>query len=87
VSRQPRSPATNDERALRVASGLAAEPPAARRLNEGQEALAVPPKQMWVVTGASHQNFLAADPAGYEREVVEFLIKYLLQPGASGRPS
>jgi alpha-beta hydrolase superfamily lysophospholipase len=38
---------------------------------------AVPPKRLWVVRGARHQDFLSFDPAGYESEVVGFLVQHL----------
>lgn len=42
---------------------------------------AMQPKQLWVVDGARHQDFLAYDPAGYEAHVIEFLVQYLRPPG------
>jgi len=47
---------------------------------------AVPPKRLWVVSGAHHQDFLAFDPAGYESEVVGFLLQHL-RPIAPDRPT
>jgi len=38
---------------------------------------AVPPKKLWVVRGARHQDFLSFDPTGYESEVVGFLVRQL----------
>jgi pimeloyl-ACP methyl ester carboxylesterase len=38
---------------------------------------AVSPKRLWVVRGAGHQDFLSHDRAGYESEVVGFLLQYL----------
>jgi pimeloyl-ACP methyl ester carboxylesterase len=38
---------------------------------------AVPPKRLWVVNGARHQDFLSYDPVGYESEVVGFLLQHL----------
>jgi uncharacterized protein len=35
------------------------------------------PRKLWVVSGAAHQDFLAFDPPGYEREVVAFLVQHL----------
>ena len=35
------------------------------------------PKQLWVVAGARHQDFLTYDPAGYEAHVITFLVQYL----------
>ncbi len=51
-------------------------------LGESEElyGTAVQPKQLWVVDGARHQDFLAYDPAGYEAHVIEFLVQYL-RPG------
>jgi uncharacterized protein len=40
-------------------------------------AAAAEPKQMWIVEGAKHQDFLRYDPAGYEEHVVEFLKEKL----------
>jgi len=37
----------------------------------------VPPKRLWVVNGARHQDFFAVDPAGYSSEVIGFLREYL----------
>lgn len=38
---------------------------------------AMPPKRLWMVDGARHQDLLAYDPAGYEAQVVGFLRAYL----------
>jgi alpha-beta hydrolase superfamily lysophospholipase len=38
---------------------------------------AVEPKWLWVVSGARHQDLLSFDPAGYESEVVGFLVQHL----------
>lgn len=38
---------------------------------------AAQPKQLWIVNGGRHQDFLAYDPPGYESEVVGFLVKHL----------
>jgi fermentation-respiration switch protein FrsA (DUF1100 family) len=35
------------------------------------------PRRLWIVRGAAHQDFLAFDPAGYEREILSFVLKYL----------
>jgi alpha-beta hydrolase superfamily lysophospholipase len=35
------------------------------------------PKRMWVLGGAAHQDFLAADPQRYESEVVGFLVEHV----------
>jgi uncharacterized protein len=43
---------------------------------------ASPPKAIWIVEGAHHQDFLAYDPPGYDAHVVEFLIEAL---GPTGR--
>jgi uncharacterized protein len=52
-------------------------------LGESEElyGTAVQPKQLWVVDGARHQDFLAYDSAGYEAHVIEFLVQYLRPPG------
>lgn len=39
---------------------------------------AASPKELWVVAGARHQDFLAADPGGYREHVVGFLRRHLL---------
>jgi uncharacterized protein len=39
---------------------------------------ASPPKELWIVAGAHHQDFLAKDPAGYREHVVRFLRRHLL---------
>jgi len=36
------------------------------------------PKQMWVVEGAKHQDFLRYDPVGYEEHVMGFLNRTLV---------
>jgi hypothetical protein len=36
------------------------------------------PKSLWIVHGARHQDLLAYDGNGYEKHVVEFLSKALL---------
>jgi len=38
---------------------------------------AIHPKQMWIVRGAGHQDFLRYDAAGYESHVIRFLIDQL----------
>lgn len=43
---------------------------------------AAPPKRLWVVDGARHQDFLSFDPAGYELQVVGFLVEHLRRAGA-----
>jgi len=40
-------------------------------------AAAAESKAMWVVEGATHQDFLRYDRAGYERNVLQFLTQYL----------
>ncbi|HEX6850229.1 MAG TPA: alpha/beta fold hydrolase [Candidatus Polarisedimenticolaceae bacterium] len=35
------------------------------------------PKELWVVNGALHQDFLEFDPEGYEAHVVSFLAEHL----------
>lgn len=54
-------------------------------LEESQELFqaAAEPKELWVVHGARHQDFLSFDPGGYESAVVGFLTRYL-RPGHSG---
>ena len=42
---------------------------------------AAPPKRLWVVDGARHQDLLSFDPAGYERQVVGFLVEHLRRAG------
>jgi pimeloyl-ACP methyl ester carboxylesterase len=46
---------------------------------------AVQPKRLWVVSGARHQDFLSADPAGYRSEVVGFLLEHLRGRSANDR--
>lgn len=48
-------------------------------LAESEElfAAAVEPKRLWVVEGASHQDFLDYDAAGYATQVVGFLREHL----------
>ena len=52
-------------------------------LEESEElfAAAAEPKELWVVRGAKHQDFLAFDPMGYREHVVGFLRKYLASRG------
>ena len=40
-------------------------------------AAAAPPKELWIVAGAHHQDFLAKDPDGYRERVVVFLRRHL----------
>jgi len=40
------------------------------------------PKRLWVVSGARHQDFLSFDPAGYDSEVVGFLLEHLRSDAA-----
>jgi alpha-beta hydrolase superfamily lysophospholipase len=51
-------------------------------LSESEELYnaATPPKELWVVQGARHQDFLAYDAAGYQEHVVRFLEAHLKQP-------
>jgi uncharacterized protein len=42
---------------------------------------AAQPKRLWVVDGARHQDFLSFDPAGYELQVVGFLVEHLRRAG------
>ena len=48
-------------------------------LAESQELFgaAAESKQMWIVEGAKHQDFLRYDPKGYEEHVVGFLKEKL----------
>lgn len=46
--------------------------------SESLYAKAVPPKDLWVVAGARHQDFLSKDPDGYREHVVGFLRRHLL---------
>lgn len=46
--------------------------------SEALFAAAAPPKELWVVAGAHHEDFLAKDPAGYRERVVGFLRRHLL---------
>src|SRR5439155_22222343 len=39
-------------------------------------------KRLWVVSGARHQDFLSFDPAGYDSEVVGFLLEHLRSDAA-----
>jgi len=52
-------------------------------LPESQELFqaAAPPKRLWVVDGARHQDFLSFDPAAYASEVVGFLLEHLRSSG------
>jgi len=49
------------------------------RLAESKElfAAASEPKELWVLPAAKHEDFLAADPLGYESRVVGFLREHL----------
>lgn len=49
-------------------------------LAESQELFdaASPPKSLWIVDGAGHQDFLSFDPRGYDAHVVEFLMETLV---------
>jgi len=38
---------------------------------------AAQPKQLWIVDGASHQDFLAFDTEGYKSHVIRFLLEHL----------
>jgi uncharacterized protein len=46
---------------------------------------AAQPKQIWVVDGARHQDFLVFDPGSYESHVIGFLREHL-QPPEDNRP-
>jgi uncharacterized protein len=52
-------------------------------LSESEElySAAMQPKQLWILDGARHQDFLAYDSAGYEAHVIGFLVKYLRPAG------
>src|SRR5262245_43434278 len=39
---------------------------------------AAAPKELWVVAGAHHEDFLAKDPDGYRERVIGFLRRHLL---------
>ena len=45
--------------------------------SEALFAAAAPPKELWIVTGAHHEDFMAKDPEGYRARVVSFLRRYL----------
>jgi fermentation-respiration switch protein FrsA (DUF1100 family) len=40
-------------------------------------AAAEPPKELWIVAGAHHQDFLAKDPDSYRERVIGFLRRHL----------
>jgi hypothetical protein len=44
-----------------------------------QFAAARPPKELWVVPGAGHGNYLQVDPGGFETHVVDFFDRWLGQ--------
>ncbi len=46
--------------------------------SEALFAAAASPKELWIVAGAYHQDFLAKDPDGYRERVVGFLRRHLL---------
>ena len=48
---------------------------------------AAEPKRLWIVDGASHQDFLAFDRAGYESHVVGFLLEQLRSSELKPRPT
>jgi alpha-beta hydrolase superfamily lysophospholipase len=52
-------------------------------LEESQDLFqaAAQPKELWVVRGARHQDFLSFDPVGYESAVVGFLGRHLRSAG------
>jgi alpha-beta hydrolase superfamily lysophospholipase len=52
-------------------------------LEESQDLFraAAQPKELWVVRGARHQDFLSFDPVGYESAVVGFLGRHLRPAG------
>jgi alpha-beta hydrolase superfamily lysophospholipase len=39
-----------------------------------------PPKELWIVPGAAHEDFSKVAPAGYDARVVAFLRRYLSHP-------
>ncbi|HEY7041007.1 MAG TPA: alpha/beta hydrolase [Methylomirabilota bacterium] len=45
--------------------------------SEALFAAAAAPKELWIVAGAHHQDFLAKDPDGYRERVIGFLRRYL----------
>lgn len=45
--------------------------------SEALFAAAPAPKELWIVAGAHHQDFLAKDPDGYRERVIGFLRRYL----------
>jgi alpha-beta hydrolase superfamily lysophospholipase len=45
---------------------------------------AASPKELWIVEGARHQDFLAYDPGGYASHVLPFLVEELM-PAANAR--
>jgi fermentation-respiration switch protein FrsA (DUF1100 family) len=45
--------------------------------SEALYAAARSPRELWIVPGASHQDYLAADPNGYREHVIGFLRRYL----------
>ncbi|MFN3649191.1 MAG: alpha/beta hydrolase [Armatimonadota bacterium] len=47
---------------------------------------AAPPKRLWMLEGARHEDFLGYDPAGYERNVVGFLSEHL-RPATPSKPA
>lgn len=48
-------------------------------------AAANPPKELWIVEGAQHQDLYAFDRAAYEAKVLPFLQRYLGGDAAAGR--
>jgi hypothetical protein len=65
-------------RSLLLIRGLDGQP--AEVLNRAFFDAARPPKALWEVPGARHTGALAADPGGYERRVVGFFDRALLDP-------
>ncbi len=49
-------------------------------------AAAAPPKRLWIVRGARHQDFLGFDSKGYEAHVLRFLDELLKRPVAVSSP-
>ena len=46
--------------------------------SEALFAAAAAPKELWIVVGAHHQDFLVKDPDGYRERVIGFLRRHLL---------
>ena len=48
---------------------------------------AAEPKEIWIIDGARHQDFLAFDPAGYESHIMAFLRAHLESPNKAPQPT